>query len=127
MIKGLANSVVQTLMSLGGTAYQFLGNGDTGVNGKYTYVGSASNLRTWGKVSDDLVTKTELMRLTDSGNLLVGTTEDVGARLFVKGIIRQDVSTHTSASSGTATALPAQPKGYYETNVNGETVRVPFY
>lgn len=127
LIKGLASSVIQTLMSAGGFAYQVLGNEDGGTNNKFTYVASASNYRTWGKISDDLVTKTEFMRLTASGNLLVGTTEDVGAKLYVNGIIRQDVSIHISASSGTATALPAQPKGYYETNVNGETVRVPFY
>ena len=127
LIKGLANSVVQTLMSLGGTAFQFLGNGDSGVYGKFTYVGSASNYRMWGKISDDMVTKTEFMRLTDSGNLLIGMSEDIGAKLRVNGIISQNVATHTEATAGTATAIPAQPKGYYETNVNGETVRVPYY
>lgn len=127
LIKGLANSVIQTLTSISGYAYQVIGNSDGALNKKFTYTGSASNYRTWGKISDDMQVKTEFMRLTDNGNLLIGTDDDIGAKLVVNGMIAQRPGTSTSANSGSAVALPSNPKGYFETNINGETVKVAYY
>ena len=36
-------------------------------------------------------------------------------------------STATSATTGSATALPANPLGYLEMSINGTTVKIPYY
>jgi hypothetical protein len=62
--------------SSGGIAYVTMGNGDSA--NQHRYVGAASAIQVFGKVTDAGVA-TEQMRLSAAGGLGVGTTSDPGA------------------------------------------------
>jgi hypothetical protein len=70
----------------------------------------------------------------------MGTTDDIVSNLkngvtnlgqliqVIRSIFPQQVgTTATTATSGAASALPATPAGYMNVNLNGVTVKVPFY
>ncbi len=48
-------------------------------------------------------------------------------RTIAKIFPTQTGSTSTSATGGSASALPAQPAGYVNVIINGQTKRIPFY
>ena len=61
-----------------------------------------------------------------------GGTQQLSTKIDVNGLSTTNLSltsatTATSATAGAATALPATPTGYVEVNVNGTTVKVPYY
>lgn len=55
-----------------------------------------------------------------------GATDAANARANL-GAAPAMVTTSTSATGGSATALPAQPVGYVEVQVNGVTKKMPYY
>jgi hypothetical protein len=66
-VAGGANSN-DFLTSSTGTTYLIMGNVDGGANAKYSYVAAASQYLLFGKVNDDFATRTEYMRIDNSGN-----------------------------------------------------------
>ena len=66
-VAGGANSN-DLLTSSTGTTYLIMGNVDGGANAKYSYVAAASQYLLFGKVNDDLATRTEYIRIDNSGN-----------------------------------------------------------
>lgn len=80
-----------------------VGSGGTGKNS----VTAGSYLT--GDGTNELVEKTPSEVLTD-----IGAQPALGP-------------THTSATGGSATALPAQPVGYVEIDIGGTTKRIPYY
>ncbi len=71
-----------------GTANFILGNADGAANAKYSYIGGASGQTAFGRINDDLVTKSEFMRIDSSGNVGIGTSSMLGtSKLFVEGSI----------------------------------------
>ena len=42
-------------------------------------------------------------------------------------LVRMDVNTGTTATGGSATALPSQPVGYMEINIGGTVRKIPYY
>ncbi|MBP6888709.1 MAG: hypothetical protein KBC21_03315, partial [Candidatus Pacebacteria bacterium] len=74
--------------SSAGTSHLILGNEDGALDGKYSYIGSASGQTAFGRINDDLITKTEFLRIDSSGNVGVGTTSMSGSsKFFVDGSI----------------------------------------
>jgi len=72
-VAGGANSN-NLITSSTGTTYLIMGNVDASANAKYSYMAAASQFLLFGKVNDDLATRTEYMRIDSSGRVLVGTT-----------------------------------------------------
>jgi hypothetical protein len=69
-----------------------------------------------------ITNKSALQRVNDHQNTAVtGTT---GAVVFL-GF--DDVTTATSATTGSASALPTDPAGYIEVLVGGAIVKIPYY
>lgn len=82
---------------------------------------SAINLNTTGSITWD-------------GDLSAGIRRSEGwvdvfgpVRLGYGGYVRVDGPVFAGASSGTGLALPANPQGYLQLNINGAQFKVPFY
>jgi len=70
----------------------------------------------------------------DSGNFLRGTGGAASLEERTPSQVLSDIEacpaitvTHTSATGGTATALPSQPVGYAEVIIDGQIRRIPYY
>jgi len=72
-VAGGANSN-NLITSSTGTTYLIMGNVDASANAKYSYMAAASQFLLFGKVNDDLATRTEYMRIDSSGNVGIGTS-----------------------------------------------------
>lgn len=77
---------------------------------------------------------TSRLYITHAGNVLIGTTTDAGTgKLQVAGTTASTdfnwvgSSVTTSATAGSASALPALPVGYLRIYVDGEVRRIPIY
>ena len=99
-VAGGANSN-DLLTSSTGTTYLIMGNVDGSVNAKYSYVGAASQYLLFGKVSDDLATRTEFMRIDNSGNVGIGTTSPSGRLNIATGASASCTMRFTSNGTGT--------------------------
>lgn len=66
---------------------------------------------------------------TNTGDLgtLNTTKAPIDSPTFQNVIGVENATTHTSATAGTATALPATPAGYVTQMINGKSVKVPYY
>ena len=94
-VAGTNNSL---FTSAAGTSYVNLGNADGVTNTKYTYIAGASGYLLFGRVTDDLATRTETMRIDSSGNVGIGT-QSPGVKLDVVGTMRANTSVVAGNSS----------------------------
>lgn len=70
--------------------------------------------------------RTTRIRLNADGTVSIGTTADVPQSLFINGDVRLDITTSTTATSGTRT-LPGNPEGFIILNISGTNYKIPFY
>ena len=60
-------------------------------------------------------------------NTAVQTKAPTVSPTFQNSVSLSGVATHTSATTGAATALPANPLGYVTLTINGQQVKLPYY
>lgn len=98
------------------------GNRNGTLNQKYTYTNSFNGSKSWGTISDEFFNYSEKMKLTNNGNLLIGSPIDTGQKLQVKGSVK--LETNTVLNNKSAISLP---EGFIIININGTDVKIPYY
>lgn len=112
-------------------ASSYYGTDDTGEHGWHAHaVSTLADVDLTGLVADDVLrwNGTAWVRQPVS-DFIATLLDDADAPTALSTLGAQPVfgATHTSATGGAASALPALPSGYVEVDVGGVTKRVPYY
>ena len=134
-ISGQIYSICSTGAAGNAQKLAFTDNGflieDSNANPQFRVLNGISNSANYFMVSSAATAGTPIMQV-------VGSDTNINLELLAKGTgtivlgsplnsLKVNASTVTSATGGSATALPALPVGYITATLNGSTVHIPYY